>query len=115
MTRTKLLAAAVLTFGLIATAAPAQATAPFLQVRVADYGRTGTIPTSAQATNMSQSTATIVISTTTPAVCTVPANSTTVGAYQRTAQFPVKLVGKGTCTIRAAHGGDVTERSYTIR
>lgn len=110
----KIAAATALTLGLLAAATPAEAAAPFLQVRTADFGR-GTVPTSAQATNMNQGTSVVVVSSTTPGVCTVPANSTTLGTYQRTPQFPVTLVGKGTCTIRANAGGDITERSYTIR
>lgn len=96
-----------------ATATPANA-AVFLQVRVMDSGQK-TVPVSAQAQNTNQGTSTIVISTTTPAVCTVPANSTQVPAFGKTAAFPITLTGKGTCTIRAVSGADVVERSYLIR
>lgn len=107
-----LLATSAALVGLSVSSASAAPT--FLSVRTADFGK-GAVPTSVQAQNLGQSAVTIVISSTTPAVCKVPTNTQTVGAYQSTPSFAVTLVGKGTCTLRATSGLDVVERSYTVR
>lgn len=92
---------------------PGNSSGPELLVRA-----TNGVPTAVYATNRHQSrTLTIVFSSLTPSVCTVPANSHLTKPFAYTPQVPVSIVGTGTCTLAADYVElpGHTERSFVIR
>lgn len=124
---TKLTALAAATLAALTFAAPANAilgggggpynAPPSVQV----YGPSSAPQVAAQNNRQFGDRTAVVITSLTPSVCTVPANSASVGTYQQTPRVQVTVVRSGTCTVaadQAASGSYVAghaERSFSVR